>query len=142
MSIWCGNVKNVQKIEIPRWLFEGVARQRKNVHVAQTVIVEFQSLEYFWNTYLHKVGMKAIFNIQKTFLEFVAGLSQAGGLWGLQPLQFLADQLTLSQPGRGHIIPTQYYKPPGFSDLATALRRHYKEYKPWYKNSNVTSERL
>ena len=27
------------------------------------------------------------------------------------PLQFLADKLTLSQPG-GHIIPTQYYKPP------------------------------
>ena len=25
--------------------------------------------------------------------------------------QFLADQLTLSQPGGGHIIPTQYYKP-------------------------------
>ena len=22
---------------------------------------------------------------------------------------------------RGHIIPTQYYKPPGFLDLATAL---------------------
>ena len=30
---------------------------------------------------------------------------------GHQPPQILADQLTLSQPG-GHIIPTQYYKPP------------------------------
>ena len=27
------------------------------------------------------------------------------------PPHFLADQLTLSQPG-GHIIPTQYYVPP------------------------------
>ena len=28
------------------------------------------------------------------------------------PPHFLADQLTLSQPGGGHIIPTQYYVPP------------------------------
>ena len=36
--------------------------------------------------------------------------------------RFLADQLTLSQPGGwGHIIPTHYYKPLGFSNLATAL---------------------
>ena len=41
----------------------------------------------------------------------------SGGAGG----QFLADELTLYQPG-GHIIPTQYYvPPPGFSDLATAL---------------------
>ena len=33
-----------------------------------------------------------------------------GGLGGLKPPQFLADQLTLSQPG-GHILPTQYYEP-------------------------------
>ena len=48
-----------------------------------------------------------------------AGLSQAGG--GLQPLQFLTDQLTHLNQGE-HIIPTQHYKPPGFSDLATALK--------------------
>ena len=35
-------------------------------------------------------------------------------------IYFFTDQLTLSQPG-GHIIPTQYYVPPRFSDLATAL---------------------
>ena len=34
-----------------------------------------------------------------------------GGLGGLKPAQFLADQLTLSQPGGGHILPTQYYEP-------------------------------
>ena len=38
------------------------------------------------------------------------------GPGGARAPQFLADQLTLSQPG-GHIIPTQYYVPlpPGFS---------------------------
>ena len=35
-----------------------------------------------------------------------SGPSQAG--WGAH---FLTDQLTLSQPGGGHIIPTQYYVP-------------------------------
>ena len=52
------------------------------------------------------------------------GLSEPGRGWEARaaiPIFFLADQLTLSQPGGGHIIPTQYYKPPGFSDLATAL---------------------
>ena len=42
-----------------------------------------------------------------------------GGRGGMCP-PLLADKLTLSQPG-GHIIPTQYYVPPRFSDLATAL---------------------
>ena len=33
--------------------------------------------------------------------------------WGSRvgPPQFLADHLTLSQPGGGHILPTQYYEP-------------------------------
>ena len=48
------------------------------------------------------------------------GPSQAGGPGGHVPPHFLSDQLTLSQPG-GHIIPTQYYVPPRFSNLATAL---------------------
>ena len=42
------------------------------------------------------------------FLLHNAGPSQVGG--HVLP-HFLADQLTLSQPG-GHIIPTQYYVPP------------------------------
>ena len=49
-----------------------------------------------------------------------SGLSQVGG-WGVPPTQFLADQLTLSQPGGAdytHHITTCH---PGFSDLATAL---------------------
>ena len=42
----------------------------------------------------------------------MAGPSQVGGPEGHVPPHFLADQLTLSQPGGGHIIPTQYYVPP------------------------------
>ena len=44
------------------------------------------------------------------------------GAGGPQAPQFLADQLTLSQPG-GQIMPTTVIQAPphGFSDLATAL---------------------
>ena len=54
-----------------------------------------------------------------------------GGTWGgLHPLPtFLADQLTLSQPG-GHIIPTHYCKPPPPSDFQT-LRRPWERFKIW-----------
>ena len=51
----------------------------------------------------------------------VAGLSPMGGLGGLQPPQFLTDQLTLSQPGGtdyAHLVTTGTS---GFSDLPTAL---------------------
>ena len=50
------------------------------------------------------------------------GRRKRGG-WGggaLAP-QFLAKQLTLSQPG-GQIIPTTILPAPGFSDLATGLQ--------------------
>ena len=47
---------------------------------------------------------------RRTYTSAVAGLSEAGGPGGAQ---FLADQLTLSQPA-GHIIPTQYYVPPPY----------------------------
>ena len=36
----------------------------------------------------------------------------SGGAGGACTPHFLADQLTLSQPGGGHIIPTKYYVPP------------------------------
>ena len=55
---------------------------------------------------------------------FTSPVARGGGSGGASAPQFLADQLTLYQPG-GHIIPTQYYKPPGFSDLATALHLRY-----------------
>ena len=42
----------------------------------------------------------------ETYCVPITGPSQVGGA-----PHFLADQLTLSQPG-GHIIPTQYYVPP------------------------------
>ena len=50
-------------------------------------------------------------------IEYMSGPLQAGGLGGLRPLQFLADQFTLSRPGWAP-NPTS---PPGFSDLVTAL---------------------
>ena len=40
---------------------------------------------------------------------------------GLQPPQFMTDQLTLSQPGGGTLSPPSTTSPTGFSDLATAL---------------------
>ena len=51
-----------------------------------------------------------------------AGLSPGEGCGGLQPPQFLTNQLTLSQPG-GQIMPTIVVQdtPPRFSDLVTAL---------------------
>ena len=52
-----------------------------------------------------------------------AGMQQAGGPGGLVPPHFLADQLTLSQPG-GHIIPTQCCVPPRFLTLAACLGCH------------------
>ena len=44
-----------------------------------------------------------------------------GGLWGLQPSQCLAEQLTLSQPGGADYAHHSTTSPPKFSDLATAL---------------------
>ena len=47
---------------------------------------------------------------------------QQGGRPGRHvPPHFLADQLTLSQPGGGTLSPPSTMCPPGFSDLATAL---------------------
>ena len=43
------------------------------------------------------------------------------GAWGLQPPQFLTDQLTLSQPGGADYAHHSTTSPPGFSDLATGL---------------------
>ena len=54
----------------------------------------------------------------KHCVTYIAGLSQGG----LQPPQFLADQLTLSQPGGAHYPHPVLQAPPGFSDLATALK--------------------
>ena len=44
-----------------------------------------------------------------------------GELGGLQPPQFLTDQLTLSQPGGADYAHHSTTSPPGFSDLATGL---------------------
>ena len=49
------------------------------------------------------------------------------GLGGLQPPQFLTDQLTLSQPGGADYAHHSTTSPPGFSDLATALVLQYQD---------------
>ena len=46
------------------------------------------------------------------------------GAWGLQPPQFLTDQLTLSQPGGADYAHHSTISPPVFSDLATGLSGH------------------
>ena len=55
-----------------------------------------------------------------SFPQYLTGPSQEGGWGGCSP-QFLAEQLTLSQPGRADYAHHITTSPPGFSDLATAL---------------------
>ena len=56
-----------------------------------------------------------------TFMKIhTTWLLQGGGGHVPPPSFFQISYITLSQLG-GHIIPNQYYVPPGFSDLATAL---------------------
>ena len=45
------------------------------------------------------------------------GRRQGGGLGGLKPPQFLADQLTLSQPGGAHYPHPVLQAPPDFQTL-------------------------
>ena len=52
-----------------------------------------------------------------------------GGLGGLQPPQFLTDQLTLSQPGGTDYAHHSNTSPPRFSDLATGLLT-YNDFGP------------
>ena len=54
------------------------------------------------------------------YIRPIADPLQAGGLGGLQPPQFLAKQVTLSQPG-GQIMPTPVLQaPPDFQTLRRA----------------------
>ena len=70
---------------------------------------------------LKNVNKQATLRILVRVIRSRRPVSQAGA-GGAHSSQFLPDQSTLSQPGvGGHIIPTQFYIPPGFSDLATAL---------------------
>ena len=57
----------------------------------------------------------------------ITGPSQAGGPGGHVPPHFLADQLTLSQPGGAHSPHLVLRAPPRFSDLATALTKVTKD---------------
>ena len=51
------------------------------------------------------------FTLPKPFTTY-SGLSQAGGSEGHVPPQFLADQLTLSQPGGAHYPHPVLHAPP------------------------------
>ena len=53
---------------------------------------------------------------------------EAGGGGGAFVPQILADQLTLSQPGRADYAHHINTGTPGFSDLPTALHRTYMLY--------------
>ena len=64
---------------------------------------------------LLKLLWKEIF---KTLFRPVASRGPGGHV---PPPHFLADQLTLSQPGKCTLPPPNITCPPGFSDLATAL---------------------
>ena len=62
-----------------------------------------------------------------------AGPSQAGGEGALAP-QFLAKQLTLSQPG-GQIIPTKVLEaPPNFQTMRRACTKFDNKEKDPHKN--------
>ena len=50
---------------------------------------------------------------------------QQGWGGGLQPPQYLTDQLTLSQPGGADYARHSTNSPPGFSDLATGLHKKF-----------------
>ena len=54
------------------------------------------------------------------------GPSQAGRPGGHVSPHFLADQLTLSQPGGAHYPHQVLCAPPRFSDLATALHMYIR----------------
>ena len=56
------------------------------------------------------------------YVHTYTGPSQVGGPGGPVPPHFLADQLTISQPGGGTLSLPSTTSPPGISDLATALR--------------------
>ena len=55
-----------------------------------------------------------------TFMKIHTTWLLQGGGARPPPSFFQISYITLSQLG-GHIIPNQYYVPPGFSNLATAL---------------------
>ena len=63
-------------------------------------------------------------------LNSKAGPSPGGGLGGLQPPQFLADQLTLSQPGGVHYPHPVLQAPPDFQTLR----------RTWYSISKLQAE--
>ena len=69
--------------------------------------------------------------IQKTLMypaKYPWQARRKRGAWGALAPQFLAEQLTLSQPGGADYARHSPTSPPGFSDLVTAL--HCKQIAP------------
>ena len=70
------------------------------------------------------------------YLNIRPGMPELGGR-GHWPPQYLADQLTLIQPGGGQILPTIYYRQPQFfSPSGITESRQYKlENTKYIKNT-------
>ena len=66
---------------------------------------------------LSKRGLSYIQSLDIVLDMYNSGLSQAGGPGGHVPPQFLADQLTLSQPGGAHYPHPVLQAPPDFQTL-------------------------
>ena len=66
-----------------------------------------------------KTGFSNEKHLISGYQNTLRAVARGGG--GLQPSQFLANQLSLSRPGGGTLFPPSTTSPPGFSDLATAL---------------------
>ena len=54
-------------------------------------------------------------------IGFITKLIRPVAPGGAIAMAILADQLTLSQPGRQIMPPHHYWHPPGFTDVPTAL---------------------
>ena len=105
-------------------------RTRKLEHLADENEIELESKENSIKKWSSKSNPSRFAWLLRLKKGNQAGLSQAGG-WGgwrgFSPLSFWPNSSSyLNQGQGGRLCPPQYYEPPGFSDLATALSRHTK----------------
>ena len=101
-------------------------RTRKLENLADENEIELESKENIkkWSSKSNPSKLAWLLRLKK---GNQAGLSQAGGWGGFSPLSFWPNSSSyLNQGQGGRLCPPQYYEPPGFSDLATALSRHTK----------------
>ena len=92
----------------PTFEFEGLA-QGMDTTMTDTMKIENRVREHY--LFIH---------IDLSSSDSFPGLSPGEGLGGLQPPQFLTDQLTLSQPGGAHYPQPVLQSPPDFQTLRRA----------------------